>query len=112
MSVLPESASHGQQVMAAHNDRKAIAMLGVDGVRLIANVNDSRSIPQPAAQSKGKQDVLINIAQPFSNKSAEETDVTKDRLRLDHLRFDAALGQSAKHHRGKSLHALLLIGRV
>jgi hypothetical protein len=68
-----------------------------------------RKLPfQPARE----EDELVEIGEPLRDKAPRELDFAETWLRMDQLGVHASGGEMAQHHGRKTLHALLLIGRV
>src|SRR6516162_570245 len=99
--------------MTRHQNGRGPAVVHVDCIRMVTDVdNYLRSFGDSPPQLKWKEDVFVDVTQPFSDESANKTNATKNRLRPDDLRFDSVRAQALQHHGAEPLHALLLIGRI
>ena len=78
---------------------------------MITDVNQ-RGFPRFAPQSPWKQNELVDVAEPLSEKGAAEVHPAKLRLRLYELSPHARGCKPKQHHHRESLHALLPISRV
>ena len=63
-------AAHREHIVAGDQDRRAVAARDVNGIGMIQYVNQCRTVGQFFPEPKRKQDVLIDVSEPFRDEAA------------------------------------------
>ena len=104
--------AHRQQIVTGHHHRQAAGLLCVDGVRMIADMDNRRPVAQLFREGWPEQNELVQIGQPLCDEPSCVTKAAEKGPGLNQLRGNTGSGQSIQHHDRKALHALLAIERV
>src|SRR5437588_11895287 len=97
--------------------RHVLEVSGVNGVRMVANMNDDLSaatarLPDRAAKYSWKEHELIDIPEPLAHPGAPRTQCAEHRLRGKQGHVVSAMDQFAMKSRRETQHALLPVRRV
>src|SRR6266513_3102813 len=98
--------------MASNENRNSAAALRINSIGMIADMHDPGVRCQFSAEVKRKNNVLVDVTEPFGDESAAGANFSEKWSRPNEFGFDAGGAQALKHHRIETLHALLLIGRI
>ena len=109
---LPACTANREKIVAGDNDRKTGRVSLIHRVPVIADVDEANPGRKLLFQPAGEEDELVEIGEPLRDKAPRELDFAETGLRMEQLGVHPSGGEMAQHHGRKTLHALLLIGRV